>query len=182
MEQNMNENPAGKLFKEPAIWPSVAPWWLVSSTEAAALLNVRPTTLHTWRVRGFGPPVFPPMYIWPTQGNPLYYQFGALRTWAASKLGMAYPYDDQCFDFFRKFCEPLASGSGSTAARIAVFETMFKDERSKAQSGKPTTMLPLATVHELDLGYSRQPTLKMPTHQTGAAIADMRLSVENSVP
>lgn len=84
----MNENPSAKLFKEPANWPLIPPWWLVSSTDAAALLNVKPATLHSWRARNQGPKPFPPMYLRPTQGRPFYYQYGALRSWSVSKLGM----------------------------------------------------------------------------------------------
>jgi hypothetical protein len=166
----MNETPAAKLFKEPAIWPSMAPWWLLPSTEAAALLNVKPATLHTWRVRGYGPPVFPPMYVRPTQGNPLYYQFGALRNWAASKLGMAFPYDDQCFDFFRKYCPQLVSGTGGVEGRIKIFNRMFEEERRNAQQGRETIRLSLGIVQELDLGFSRQPKITMPKHRTGTIV------------
>lgn len=153
----MNENPAAKLFKEPAIWPNIAPWWLVSSTEAAALLNVKPATLHSWRVRGFGPPVVPPMYLRPTQGKPLYYQFGALRTWAASKLGMAYLFEDQCHDFFHRSAPVLLNGTGSLQGRIEFFDNMFKNDRNEARKGLPPGTIAVDVLHELDVYYSRQP-------------------------
>ena len=125
----MNENPAGKLFKEPAIWPTIPPWWLLSSTDAAALLNVKPATLHSWRIRGHGPAPYPPMYLKPTQGRPLYYQYGALRSWAAIRLGMAYSFEDQCMDFFRETLPMLAEGTGSIDSRVALFEKLFQDDR-----------------------------------------------------
>ena len=155
----MNETPAAKLFKEPGIWPNLAPWWLVSSTEAAALLNVKPAALHTWRFRGFGPPVFPPMYVRPTQGCPLYFQYGALRAWAASRIGIAYEFDDQCMDFFRRNVPQLVDGTGSVEARIQLFNNLFQEERRSAQTGKKATFMPLNIIQDLDLGFSRQPDL-----------------------
>ncbi len=165
----MNENPAAKLFKEPAIWPSMAPWWLLPSTDAAALLNVKPATLHTWRVRGYGPPVFTPMYVRPTQGNPLYYQFGALRSWAASKLGMAFSYEDQCVEFIRQYVPFLVDGSYPLESSREYFEDTLENARRCAQQGKPYRFLTLDMVHALDIGCSRQPKITMPRHMTGMA-------------
>jgi hypothetical protein len=153
----MNENPSAKLFKEPAIWPNMAPWWLVASTEAAALLNVNPTTLHTWRTRGYGPPVVPPMYVRPTAGKPLYYQYGALRTWAASKLGMAYSFDDQCIDFFERNQRHILSCFKGLTPRVEVFEDLFLGDRENMLKGLPPRFFKAHEVHELDISYSRQP-------------------------
>jgi hypothetical protein len=153
----MNENPSAKLFKEPAIWPNMAPWWLVASTEAAALLNVKSTTLHTWRARGYGPPAVPPMYVRPTAGNPLYYQYGALRTWAASKLGMAYTFDEQCRDFFARNLRSVLSALDDPGSRIDAFEALFRGDREKMRKGRPPDFFEPRTVHGLDVSYSRQP-------------------------
>jgi hypothetical protein len=160
----MIENPAGKLFKEPAIWPQIPPWWLISSTDAAALLNVKPATLHSWRIRGQGPKPYPPMYFRPTQGRPLYYQYGSLRTWAASRLGMAYPFDDQCMDFFREALPLLVGGTGGISGRIAFFEKQFLEERQTALRGKGSCIFELEKIHDLDVYYSRQPKLLGPKY------------------
>jgi len=167
----MNENPAAKLFKEPAIWPCMAPWWLIPSTDAAALLNVKPATLHTWRVRGYGPPVFPPMYVRPTQGNPLYYQFGALRAWAASKLGMAYTYEDQCIDFLAIYYPSFPRSPYHIEPLIHLFQTWLEADRRRAQQGKPLRSMKLSMIHELDPGYSRQPRIHMAWDKTGSVFS-----------
>ena len=49
-----------KLFKEPAQWPLIPPWWLLPSPQAAAFLNIKPATLQSWRIRGEGPEPVPP--------------------------------------------------------------------------------------------------------------------------
>lgn len=154
----MNENPSAKLFKEPANWPLIPPWWLVSSTDAAALLNLKPATLHSWRARNQGPKPFPPMYLRPTQGRPLYYQYGALRSWAASKLGMTYSFDDQCSDFFREVYPMLLDGLNTTNSRIQVFEWHFADDRKLVLNGKsPIFINNIEHIHDLDVYHSRQP-------------------------
>lgn len=153
----MNENPSAKLFKEPANWPLIPPWWLVPSTDAAALLNVKPATLHSWRARNQGPRPYPPMYLRPTQGRPLYYQYGALRTWSASRLGMTYSHEDQCLDFFREVCPILSEGTGSIQSRIDVFERQFAQDRERVLKGEAPTMIQIEHIHDLDVYYARQP-------------------------
>jgi hypothetical protein len=153
----MNGNPSAKLFKDPANWPIIPPWWLVSSTDAAALLNIKPATLHSWRARDQGPKPYPPMYLRPTQGRPLYYQYGTLRAWAASKLGMAYQFDDQCMDFFREVFLTLADGTGGVRGRIPVFERQFAEDRKRLLRGENPYAIQPERIHELDVYHSRQP-------------------------
>jgi len=160
----MTENPSGKLFKEPATWPIIPPWWVVSSTDAAALLNVKPATLHSWRIRGHGPTAYPPIYLRPTQGKPLFYQYGTLRSWAATRLGMAYPFWDQCMDFFRETFSPLAGGSGGLEGRIELFEEQFLKDRETTMNGRSPYMIEVGHIHELDVYYSRQPRRTGPTY------------------
>ncbi|GGD19469.1 hypothetical protein GCM10011358_00060 [Sinisalibacter lacisalsi] len=154
----MNTLPAAKLFKEPANWPLMPPWWLLSSTDAAALLNIKPATLHSWRIRGHGPRAYPPMYLRPTQGRPLYYQYGTLRGWAAAALGMGYEIEDQCIDFFHSVFPVLAEGSGTIAGRIRVFEDQFQQDREKVLRGQTGNMIDRGHVHQLDIYRERQPT------------------------
>lgn len=153
----MNEKSTGKLFKEPAIWPLIPPWWLLSSTDAAALLNIKPATLHSWRIRGHGPVPYPPMYLKPTQGRPLYYQYGALRSWAATRLGMAYSLEDQCVDFFEEVFPYVIEGTGSLKGRIEVFEKCFLRERKAVLNGNASGAIKLEHLHECDTYYARQP-------------------------
>lgn len=160
----MNGNPSAKLFKEPANWPLIPPWWLVSSTDAAALLNIKPATLHSWRARDQGPKPYPPMYIRPTQGRPLYYQYGALRTWAANTLGMAYQFEDQCMDFFREVCPIFYEGTGSIQSRIDVFERQFAQDRARVLRGDTPALIQVERIHDLDVYRSRQPRRTGPSH------------------
>lgn len=153
----MNEQPAAKLFKEPASWPLIPPWWLLSSTESAALLNVKPATLHSWRIRGYGPPPYPPMYLKPTQGNPLYYQYGALRSWAASKLGLSYSFEDQCDSFLSEIAPVLIRGAGSLQVRMDLFQEIFEEKRQWVLEGGESGMISTNHIQSLDVYYSRQP-------------------------
>lgn len=153
----MNPLPAAKLFKEPAQWPLIPPWWLVPSTAAAALLNVKPATLISWRIRGYGPPPYPPMYLKPTQGRPLYYQYGELRSWAANALGMAYSFEDQCTDFFTEVLPVLNHGTGSLEGRIRTFERQYLDDRGRLLRGAGGNSIKAAHIHALDAFFERQP-------------------------
>lgn len=76
----MNVSVGASLFRDTSHWPVIPPWWLLSSPQAAALINVTSATLHVWRVKGKGPPIVPPMYLKPTQGDPVFYQYGAMRS------------------------------------------------------------------------------------------------------
>ena len=156
-EKIMNENPAGKLFKEPTLWPRIPPWWLITSADAATLLNIKPATLSSWRIRGHGPTPFPPMYLRATQGRPTYYQYGTVRSWAASRLGMTYSFKDQCLDFFRETLRSLAEGTGHMDSRIETFERALLKDRENAMLRKQTMSFPPDTIHYLDIYQSRQP-------------------------
>ena len=64
----MPKTSGANLYKDAARWPVMPPWWLLSSPQAAALINVTPATLHMWRTRGEGPPAVPPLFLKPAQG------------------------------------------------------------------------------------------------------------------
>ncbi|TGD41444.1 hypothetical protein EEB11_18625 [Pseudotabrizicola sediminis] len=97
------------------------------------------------------------MYIRPTPGNPLYYQYGALRTWAASKLGMAFLFEDQCTDFFHRNLRPVLEAADADVARIEIFEMLFCADRETMRKGSPPCFFTSGAIHELDVSYSRQP-------------------------
>ncbi len=158
----MSKNSGANLFKEPANWPLIPPWWLLSSPQAAALLNVTSATLHNWRVRGEGPKPVPPMYLKPTQGDPIYYQYGAVRSWAAARLGLTYHMDDQCRDFFNSTEPRLNDGVTTWQGRARSFDMLFQKDHKKARNGENTTYIPLGALQEMDLYYSRQPRQLQP--------------------
>lgn len=153
----MSKKSGAGLFKEPAKWPLLPPWWLLSAPQVAALLNVTSATLHNWRIRGEGPDAVPPMYLKPTQGDPVYYRYGDVRTWAASRIGLNYPFEEQCRDFFAEVFPQLNGGTGSTAGRAKVFDRLYRDERHRILSGTKPLYLDRPMVEALDLHYSRQP-------------------------
>jgi hypothetical protein len=155
----MNIAPIAKLFEIPTHWPPLPPWWLVSSTDVAAFLNISPKTLHTWRVRSFGPPVFPPMYHRPTQGMPLYYQYGHLRAWVAERLGLVYDYTQQCEAYLAEHAGFIAKAKGSMRDKIDAFESFYRSDRQKLRAGRAPTYFETRMIEEIDLYYARQPKM-----------------------
>ncbi|NIZ63371.1 hypothetical protein DL239_20605 [Sedimentitalea sp. CY04] len=158
----MSKISGANLFKEPAKWPRIPPWWLLSSPTAAALLNVTPATLHNWRVRGEGPAAVPPMYLKPTQGDPIYYQFGVVRSWAAERLGLSYSIEDQCHDFYSPLIPPFADSERTIDDLAIKFDNIIAGERTRAKTGKPTLYIPLERLEEMDIYYSKQPRTLQP--------------------
>ena len=155
----MNIAAIARLFDAPTTWPRLPPWWLVSSTDVAAFLNVSPKTLHVWRVRGFGPPVFPPMYHRPTQGQPLYYRYGLLRAWVAERLGLQFNYADQCEAYLAEHASFIATAKGRLVDKIEFFERMYRADRERIRSAKEPQRFATNLIEAVDLYYARQPKL-----------------------
>lgn len=153
----MSKISGANLFKEPANWPLIPPWWLISSPQAAALLNVTSATLHNWRIRGEGPAAVPPMYLKPTQGDPIYYLYGFVRSWAAERLGLTYSIEDQCRDFFNGTEPRLNDGETTWQGRARSFDLLFHDDHRRVRSGQNPEYIPFELVQDMDLYYSRQP-------------------------
>lgn len=128
-----------RLFKN---WPQLPPWWLVSCPDAAAILNVRPATLR----RPEGPPIYPSLYLKPTRGNPFWYQYGALRSWAVAELGLTYPFEEQCSDFFAATLPALREREDA----IPCFAALLEADRAALVAGKEPRWLDAGIVHELD--------------------------------
>lgn len=153
----MPKSPGANLYKDAARWPAIPPWWLLSSPQAAALINVTPATLHYWRTRGEGPTTIPPLFLKPTQGDPIFHMYGILRSWAAERVGLEYKFDDQCWDYFRKDCPMLVGGVGSTAARAREFDRLYEAARQEVGRGNAPRGVNLSTIHRLDAYYAKQP-------------------------
>lgn len=156
----MNIAAIARLFDAPTTWPPLPPWWLVSSTDVAAFLNVSPKTLHVWRVRGFGPPVFPPMYHRPTQGAPLYYQYGLLRAWVAERLGLQFDYTDQCEAYLAEHASFIATAKGSLPDKIEFFEKMYRTDRQHMRAGQEPKRFEQELIEHVDHYYARQPRMR----------------------
>ncbi|MAP15424.1 MAG: hypothetical protein CMH86_11265 [Oceanibulbus sp.] len=133
------------------------PWWLLSSPQAAALINVTPATLHIWRTRGEGPATVPPLFLKPAQGDPIFHMYGILRKWAAKRVGLDYQFEDQCWDYFRKDCPMLVDGVGSMAARAREFDRQYEAARQEVGQGDEPRWVSLSTIRRLDPYYARQP-------------------------
>ena len=112
----MPKKPGANLYKDAASWPVIPPWWLLSSTQAAALINVTPATLHYWRTRGEGPATVPTLFLRPTQGDPIFYVYAVLRSWAAERVGIQYSFEDQCSDYFLEVIPGLETSFKSNQA------------------------------------------------------------------
>lgn len=171
----MSKTSGANLFKEPANWPRIPPWWLLSSPTVAALLNVTPATLHNWRVRGEGPAAVPPMYLKPTQGDPIYYQYGVVRSWAAERLGLDYSIEEQCHDFYEPLIAPFAHSERTIDDLATKFDNIIAGERTRAKSGKPILYIPLERLEEMDVFYSKQPrTLQQIKMKPSTEVGDNR--------
>ena len=158
----MPKKPGSNLYKDAARWPQIPPWWLLSSTQSAALINVTPATLHYWRTRGEGPSTVPPLFIKPTQGDPVFYVYGTLRAWAAERIGVQYLFEDQCYDYFKEIFPPLAAGVGSVAARAQVFDRQYETARRKVRQGECPGLMKRAIILDLDAFYAKQPKWQRP--------------------
>lgn len=153
----MPKKPGANLYKDAARWPVIPPWWLLSSPQAAALINVTPATLHYWRTRGEGPTAVAPLFLRPAQGDPIFHQYGTLRAWAAERIGVQYSFEDQCWDYLREDCPMLTRGTGSMARIAGEFDRQYKAARDDVGHGKAPHWLSLSIVHRLDPYYAKQP-------------------------
>jgi len=158
----MSKISGSNLFKNPAKWPLIPPWWLLSAPQAAALLGVTSASLHNWRVRSEGPEAVPPMYLRKTQGDPIYYMYGAVRLWAAHRVGLDYSMDDQCSDFFSHALPKMNGGIGSWQGRAKEFEIFFQRDHTQACKGEEPAYFSLEQVQQMDVYFSRQPRQLQP--------------------
>lgn len=153
----MPKKPGANLYKDAARWPVIPPWWLLSSTQAAALINVTSATLHYWRTRGEGPPSVPPLFLKPTQGDPVFFVYGHLRSWAAERVGVEYGFNDQCYDYFNQVLPVMAKGSGGFAFRAKFFDEQFAEARKKILQGECPGVFRREIVIDADAYYAKQP-------------------------
>lgn len=152
----MKTNLATSVFEETATWPSIPPWWLLSSPQVAAILSLTPATLHIWRTNGKGPKFIPPMCLKRRQGDPVYYQYSALRSWAAQRFGLTLGFEDQVYDFFEQQAGGMKTHA-SLKARMDFFDTIFSRNQQKVRNGERPLLVSKDSVLEMDAYFSRQP-------------------------
>ncbi len=159
----MSRKTVAHLFKEPAQWPRIPPWWLLPSPQAAALLNIKPATLQNWRIRGEGPEPVPPMYLHPTQGDPMYYRYGDIRGWAASSLGMTFPLEEQCSAFLQDADPRFGKHDDPTDSLSRSFDSILQFERERIKNGLEPLYWEHGMIGMLDTYYSKQPRFRSPS-------------------
>lgn len=153
----MNKCLGSSLFRDSSTWPTMPPWWLLSSPQVAALINVTSATLHVWRVRGLGPPFVPPMFLKPTQGDPVFYQYGALRSWAAQRMGLVLEFEEQVHDFLKETARNIAASHGSLRAKMKIFDDYFARNRTRIRRGVNPSFMSKETMLKIDVFFTRQP-------------------------
>lgn len=166
----MSRTSGANLFIEPAQWPLLPPWWLLAAPRAAALLNVTSATLQNWRVRGEGPESVPPMYLKPTQGDPIYYRYADIRAWAATRVGISFSLEDQLDAFLKGEGCPLAKDNSPIRSLARAFDYFIQVDRKRVQLGLGPLFFsgcgPEAILWEesylgyLDTYYSKQPCFR----------------------
>jgi len=168
----MSKTSGSNLFKEPAQWPLLPPWWLLAAPRAAALLSVTSATLQNWRVRGEGPESVPPMYLKPTQGDPIYYRYADIRSWAATRVGLSFSLEDQSYAFLKEEGCPLAKNNSPVGSLARAFDHIFQFDRRRVQiglgplffsgCGGEDTLWEENYLGYLDTYYSKQPHFRSP--------------------
>lgn len=97
------------------------------------------------------------MYIKATQGDPVFYQYGALRSWAAQRVGLELDFVDQVHDFFRQTAHSINEGHGSLEAKMKFFDDQFAKNRKRIQRGEDPLLLSKERMLDMDSFFSRQP-------------------------
>lgn len=156
----MKTNLATSVFEETATWPGIPPWWLLSSPQVAAILDLTPATLHIWRTKGKGPKFIPPMCLKRRQGDPVYYQYSTLRTWAAQRVGLTLGFEEQVENFFEQQAGGMKTHA-SLEARMDFFDKIFVKNRQSVRKGERPLLVSKDSVLAMDVYFSRQPTWLM---------------------
>ncbi len=156
-EKVMPKTPGANLYKDASLWPVIPPWWLLSSPQAAALINVAPATLQYWRTRGEWPAAVAPMLLKPAQGDPVFFVYGTLRSWAAERVGIKYLFEDQCHDFFAEVMPPMNSTYGSVVARAEMFDRILESGRRHVRLGQPPGLISKERILALEAFFAKQP-------------------------
>jgi hypothetical protein len=156
MEAIMKTNLAASVFEETSSWPGIPPWWLLSSPQVAAVLDLTPATLHIWRTNGKGPKFVPPMCLKPRQGDPVYYQYSTLRSWAAQRVGLTLGFEEQIHDFFEQYAKGMKTHT-SLQARMNFFDVIFSKNRQSVRKGERPLLVSKDSMLIMDVYFSRQP-------------------------
>jgi len=102
------------------------------------------------------------MYLRRTQGDPIYYMYGNVRSWAAQRVGLDYAVNDQCEDFYEEVLPQFSGGEGSWRGKAKTFEMLFEEAHKQVRIGKGSGYFALEKVQQMDLYYSKQPRQLQP--------------------
>ncbi len=102
------------------------------------------------------------MYLHPTQGNPVYYRYGDVREWAASRVGPSFSFEDQCTAFLQEVEPSLGETEWPVGGLALSFDMLYRGERERVQEGKEPLRWDRKLIETLDTFYSRQPRFKNP--------------------
>ena len=96
------------------------------------------------------------MYLRPTHGNPIYYRYGDVRGWEASRVGLEYDIDDQCQDSYNVALPNLVELNGSLLANSKYSDKCYEESRQKVRSGREPSWITKDHIEMKDLFYSKQ--------------------------
>ena len=99
----MKKSDGFSIFYNAPYWPSIPPWWALTSPQVAALLSITPETLHIKRALSMAPQAISASTIKPAQGQPVFFRLAHVRSWVAAKMGVSYTVTDQVTDFLIDF-------------------------------------------------------------------------------
>jgi len=145
-----------RVFRNSENWPEIPPWWCLPSSMVAELLRVTSACLIRWRMFGQGPAFVPPIHLRPAQGNAYFYRLCHVRAWAASKVGIDYPTEDQMDDFLRDHF-PAVYDPAQRIGAARWFDSVLSKDRAMLSRGTAPKWLPEEKIMMLDQYHLRQP-------------------------
>jgi len=102
------------------------------------------------------------MYLKSTQGDPVFYKYGFLRTWAAQRIGLELGFEQQVHEFFQAEVPSLSAGHGTLVAKMNVFDDQFAKNRKRIQRGEHPLLISQEQMLAMDTYFSRQPQWLVP--------------------
>lgn len=132
----MKKTDAFHIFEQAHYWPSIPPWWTLTSPQVAALLSVTPETLHIKKARGAAPQTISAGDIKPEQGQAVFFRLAHVRAWTAQKMGLSYSVTDQITDFLLDFFPDWHVREFPLGEQVKHFDTIFQKEERLLHFGK----------------------------------------------
>lgn len=134
--KDMKKSDAFHIFEQAPNWPSIPPWWTLTSPQVAALLTITPETLHIKRTQGVAPQAISAGAIKPAQGQPVFFRLAHVRAWTVQKMGLSYSVTDQITDFMMDFFPDWHICDFPLDEQVKHFDTIFRKEERLLHFGK----------------------------------------------